>query len=364
MSRDSITLSQILAEYDLWNAEVCPATKAAVATASRSLHAFFAWQYEHEHQTAPPSDYDVPVGAIAPRDIGHWRAWLASGERDGRGGWSRRPVSAHTVHSYHAALRQLFAYGLELQPPLIASNPMEGVKNRRPEDPEPDVWSRQDLGTILRAVRRVRWQDPTAMVRWTSLMYGLMHGRRVNELTTLRQDDLRPDQGLILIRARRDDPGQCWQWKPKTRVDLPVGISPRYAQVLRRLMKMCPWQYPHLSREICANRMQQIGDLTWRQRQQPYGNLNRDFARIVAQANALRMEKGQPMITRAYPHMGRKTAATQLALARVHPKVTAAIMGWSRVETGNRFYIRVEQEQAISVGRAAFTRMGRAHLGN
>ena len=363
MSRDSITLSQLLAEYDLW-AEVSPCTKAAVGVAVRSLHRFLHWCYEQEHHDDPPAEYDVAVGQITPRDIAHWRSWLAAGERDGRGGWRRCPARPHTIHSYHAALRQLFRYGLELRPSLIGSNPIEGVRNKRPADPEPDVWSRQDIGTLLRAIRRVRWQDSTAAIRWTALMYGLLHGRRINELTTLRQEDLRPDQGLILIRARPDDPGRCWQWRTKGKVDLPVGISPRYGRVLRRLVQACPWRYPHLSSRTCSHLLAKVGDLTWRQRQQPYGNVNRDFNMIVAQANVLRLERNQPTITVAYPHMGRKTAATQLALARVHPKVTAAIMGWSRVETGNRFYIRVEQEQAIRVGRSTFARMGRAQLGN
>jgi integrase len=363
MSRDSITLSQLLAEYDVWNGEISPCTKAAVAVATRRLHAFYVWRYEQEHH-APPPDFDVRVAQITPRDIGHWRAWLAQGERDGFGGWTRRPVSPHTVHSYHAALRQLFRYGLELQPPLIGNNPMEGVANKRPADPLPDVWSRRDVGTMLRAVRRIRWQDHTESLRWTSLIYGLLHGRRINELTTARRDDLRPEQLLVLIRAHNDEPGRSWQWAPKTSVDLPVGISRRWAKILRRLMRACPWQYPHLSRKICENRLRRVGDLSWRQKQMPYGNVNRDFNKIVAQANALRLEKGQPIIATAYPHMGRKTAATQLALSGVHPKITAAIMGWSSVDTGNRFYILAEQEHAIAVGRSSFARIGGAQLGN
>ncbi len=76
-SRDSITLSALSAEYDLWNGDVSPCTKAAVAVAARRLHAFFAWQYEQEHHAPAPNDFDVRVAQITPRDIGHWRAWLA-----------------------------------------------------------------------------------------------------------------------------------------------------------------------------------------------------------------------------------------------------------------------------------------------
>jgi integrase len=364
MSRSSITLSQLSREYDLWNAEVSACTKAACGLAVRRLHAFFRWSYEREHGGPPPADFDVAVESISPRDIAHWRTWLLQGARDGRGGWLRKPVRPHTVHSYHAALRQVFRYGLELQPPLIESNPLAGVKNRRPPQPEPDVWSRVEIAALLRAIRRIRWQDSTAAVRWTSILYGLLHGQRINEVTTQRRIDLRPESGTVFVRARDDMPGQWWQWRTKGKVDRAVGVSPQYVRVLRRLLRACPWMFPHLSRRACQNRIARIGDLTWRQRQQPYSTVNRDFGVIVAQANVLRLEKGQPTIDIAYPHMGRQTAATALAARGVHPKVLSTIMGWSSAETGNRHYIQVRQEQAVQTSRSCFTTTGRRQLGN
>lgn len=363
MSRSSITLSALVAEYDLW-AEVAPCTKQGVAVAARRLHAFYVWQYQRQHQGAPPADFDVIVAEIQPRDIGHWRAWLVQGERSGRGGWSRRPVRPHTVHSYHAALRQLFAYGLELSPPLIGSNPMEGVPNRRPPDIEPDVWTRDEIAALLRAVRWIRWQDRTARVRWISLLYSVLHGQRINEATNLRRIDLRPAERLVLVRARGDEPGQWWQWRTKGKTDRAIGISRQYARALRRLLQECPWMYPHLSKRACQIRIERIGDLTWRQRQQPYSVVNRDFGAIVRQANVIRQERGQPTIAVAYPHMGRQTAATALAARGVHPKVLSTIMGWSSPDTGNRHYIQVQQEQAVAASRSCFTDTGRRQLGN
>jgi len=358
MSRDSITLSALLAEYDLWS-ELAPCTKQAVAVAAHRLHAFFAWQYERQHESAPPAGFDVPTSTIAPRDIAHFRTWLAQGERDGHGGWQRRPTSPHTVYSYHAALRQLFRYGLELSPPMITASPMEGVRNKRPEQPEPDIWSRDEIAALLRAIRRIRWRDRTMAIRWTAIIYGLLHGMRINEITTLRRIDLEPDRGTVFVRARDDEPGQWWHWSTKGRTDRAIGISPQYARVLRRLLRSCPWMFPHLSRWACESRQRRVGDLTWRQRQQPYSTVNRDFDAIVAQANVLRQKRNQPTIAVAYPHMGRQTAATQLAASNIHPKVAATIMGWRSVETGNRHYIKVQQAQAISVGRACFTAIGR-----
>jgi integrase len=355
MSRSSsITLSALLADYALW-AEVAPATVQSVSVAARRLHAFFVWQYERGAGGPPPGDYDVEVSAIQPRDIGHFRTWLAAGERDGLGGWRRRPVGPHTVHSYHAALRQLFRYGLELEPPLIGSNPVEGVRNKRPPEQEPDVWTRSEIAALLRAIRRVRWQDRTARTRWTAILYGLLHGMRINEITTLRRIDLRPDERVVFVRARDDEPGKWWHWQTKGRTDRAIGISPQYVRVLRRLLDACPWMFPHLSRRACESRQRRIGDLTWRQRQQPYSTVNRDFDSIVRQANVIRQEKGQPAIPVAYPHMGRQTAATQLAAHGVHPKVAATIMGWRTVETGYKHYTKVYQDQAISVGRTCLT---------
>ncbi len=362
-TRDSITLSALLAEYDLW-AEVSPCTKQAVAVATHRLHAFFRWQYEQEHHAPAPRDFDVRVDEITPRDIGHWRAWLATGERDGFGGWKRRPVSAHTVHSYHASLRQLFRYGRELQPPLITNDPMAHVPNKRPQQPEPDVWTRAELAALFRGLRRLRWRDRTARLRWTAILYGLLHGMRINEITTLRRIDLVPDEALVFVRAREDEPGQWWAWHTKGKRDRAIGISPRYVRVLRRLLRVCPWMFPHLSRRACQSRVTRVNDLSWRQRQQPYSTVNRDFDAIVSQANMIRLEKAQPTIAVAYPHMGRQTAATQLAASGVHPKVASTIMGWASVETGNRHYIKVQQSQAVAVGRECFTRAGRKKLGN
>lgn len=362
MSRSSssdVTLSELSREYELWNAEVSACTKVQVALAARRLHAFFAWQYEQDHGVPPAADYEVPVDRITPRQFGHFRTWLIQGERDGFGGWRRKPVRPHTVHSYHAALSQLFRYGLELQPPLVASNPASGVRNKRPAEPEPDVWSRSEIAALLLAVRRIRWQDASSRVRWTAILYALLHGLRINEVTTLRRIDLRPDEGLVLVRAREDKPGQWWQWQTKGRRDRAVGISRRYASVLRRLLEKCPWMYPHLSRRACQSRVARIGNLTWRQKQQPYSTANRDFGVIVAQANVIRAEKGQPAIAVAYPHMGRQTAATQLAIDGVNPKIAMTIMGWSSPETGNRHYIRVEQSLAVSRSQASFSRIGR-----
>ncbi len=365
MSRSSITLSALVREYTLWNAEVSDCTRVQVALAARRLHTFYRWLFEQEHKCPAPADFDVAADAITPRDIGRFRAWLAQGERDGRGGWRRKPVSPHTVHSYHAALSQLFRYGLELAPPLIGSNPMAGVKNKRPAEPEPDVWSRGEIAALLSAVRRIRWQDRTMRRRWTALLYGLLHGMRINEVTTLRRVDLRPAERLVFVRARDDKPGQWWRWQTKGRRDRAVGISHRYASVLRRLLAECSWMFPHLSRRVCQSRIKRIGDLTWRQKQQPYSVVNRDFGVIVAQANVIRMERGLPTIAVAYPHMGRQTAATQLAVDRVNPKVTATIMGWADAATGYRHYQKVEQALSISTSRASFTRIGRqSDLGN
>jgi len=339
-----MTLAGLYREYDVWNCEVTPCTKAAVGVAARSLLAFYQAMWRQENGVAAPEEYhDVAVADISPRDVSRWRAWLTG-----------KSVSPHTVHSYHAALRQLFRYGLELSPPLIGSDPTEGVRNKRPSQPEPDVWTRDEIAALLRAVRRIRWQDSTASLRWTAILYGLLHGMRINEVTTLRQVDLSPDRRLVLVRAREDVPGQWWSWRTKSSRDRPVGTSPQYARVLHRLMRVCPWMYPHLSRRVCARRVAGIGSLTWRQRQQPYTTVNRDFDVIVEQANVIRMERGQPTIAVAYPHMGRQTAATELAANRVHPKVAAAIMGWSSPETGNRHYIKVSQSQAIAVAQDCF----------
>jgi integrase len=354
-----MTLSKLFREFDLWNAEVRPCTKQAVGVAVRRFHAFCKAMWEAEHGSPAPQDFDVPADEIAGRDISHWRSWLLQGERDGCGGWRRKPVSAHTVHSYHAALSELFAYGLEIDPPLVSSNPFAAVRNKRPPQPEPDVWSRNEIASLLSAVRTIRWQDPTMRIRWTSILYGLLHGERINEITTQRRMDLRPDLGVIFIRARTDEAGKWWQWTAKTANDRAVGISPRYGRVLRRLLAKCPWGFPHLSQRVCRRRIGRIGDLSWRQKQQPYCVVNRDFNRIVAQANVMRLERGQPTIAVAYPHMGRQTAATELAASRVHPKVAAAIMGWSSPETGNRHYIKVRQDEAIVISRSCFTAISR-----
>lgn len=367
MSRSSqkMSLSDLVREYDLWNSEVSACTKLQVAQAARRLHAFFRWQDEQSTGVPPAAGYGVVADEVTPRDIAHWRTWLAQGERDGRGGWRRKAVSPHTVHSYHAALSQLYRYGLELQPPLVSVNPASQVRNKRPQDAEPDVWSRSEIAALLRAVRRVRWQDRTARTRWTAILYGLLHGLRINEITTLRRVDIRPAERLVLIRARGDEPGQWWQWQTKGRRDRAVGISGRYARVLARMLAECAWMFPHLSRRACQSRVARIGDLTWRQRQQPYSVVNRDFGVIVAQANVVRLEKGQPTIAVAYPHMGRQTAATALAARGVHPKVLSTIMGWSSPETGNRHYIKVQQDQALEASRSCFTAMGRKpDLGN
>ncbi len=301
--RSSTTLAELVREYDLWNAEVSACTKLAVGQAVRSLHGFYRWQYEQDHGAAPAPDWDVPVESITPRDIGRWRAWLIQG-------LSRRPVSVHTVHSYHAALRQLWRYGEELSPPLVGSNPAAAVRNRRPADAEPDVWDRAEIAALLRAVRRMRWRDRSMEPRWVAILYGLLHGLRINEVTTLRRIDIQPKQRRVLIRARDDSPGQWWAWQTKGRRDRAVGISPMYARTLARLLRRCPWMYPHLSERACRRRVAGIGDLTWRQKQQPYSTVNRDFDGIVAEANVIRIERGQPTIATAYPHMGRQTAAT------------------------------------------------------
>jgi hypothetical protein len=67
MSRDSITLSKLLTEYDLW-AEVSPCTKAAVGVAVRSLHRFLVWVYGQEHHTVPPADANASLGPV----VGNW----------------------------------------------------------------------------------------------------------------------------------------------------------------------------------------------------------------------------------------------------------------------------------------------------
>jgi integrase len=128
-----------------------------------------------------------------------------------------------TLHNETTILRQLVNFGLSRG--MIQSDPLKGLKIKKPKPKRQPFWSRAQMDQILAAAGEQHLPALTLLAET---------GARVGEIKCLTWDDIDSVVGLIHIRTK----DVC---RPKTGDQRSVPMSPAACAVLKKLSRVSQW---------------------------------------------------------------------------------------------------------------------------
>jgi integrase len=128
-----------------------------------------------------------------------------------------------TLHNETTIIRQLVNFGFSRG--MILSDPLRGLKIKKPKPNRQPCWSRAEMDRIL-AAADVQYIPALTLLAET--------GARVGEIKFLTWDDIDFGAGLIHIRAKEG-------WRPKTGDQHSVPMSDAARAVLENLPRVSQW---------------------------------------------------------------------------------------------------------------------------
>jgi integrase len=255
---------------------------------------------------------------------------------------------ASSVHSYTAAVSQVYRWLADSGEYGIDGNPFDGVKRIRGDKRQVHVYGDAEINALLDAVQRIPWRDPLARMRWTGFVLLGRTGLREGEIWNLRWDhDLDLASETVHVQYRDDDSERrWWRWGTKGASDRDAPMSEDLVLFLWRFRVLAEWPMPFLKRRTYELRRRQAWPLPETVRNYPYGDFWREFRRIRRVAK----------IGAGTFHRLRKDAGTLLVEEGVPLPQVQAILGHKSMQTTREIYVYVDQQRAQANARAAFNR--------
>jgi len=318
----SITLSALFSEFDQWS-PVQDTTKRKCKFAFKKLIECFG---------------DIFADELTGKKASRFQIYLKN-------------MHDASIQSYCAAVSQVFAWAVKQKD--LTENPFAGLKVRV-NIFEVHIYQPDEVEDLLEAANKIRWQDPTAALRWRGFFLCGLHGLREGEIWNLRWDDINLDDGILQIKYRPDKKNEYWQWNAKNKSDREVPMSQSLWECLARLCIIATWRYPFLKQCTCLRLQSQVGNLSEFKRKAPYNNFHREFKRIKLSVNIKRVLAGRKKIKTGDFHQFRKTAGTQLAQQGVPLHDAKDLLGHASIKTTHTYYIATDKQRCLSQGRAAF----------
>lgn len=128
-----------------------------------------------------------------------------------------------TIYNETIVIRQLVNFALARE--MIATDPLKGLKLKKPKPTSQPYWTAEEVERILAASPlSVR---PAFTILWET-------GIRVGELRWLTWDDVDFDRNVVHIRPKD-------AWKPKTGDQRAIPMSPKLKKLLQELSRCGRW---------------------------------------------------------------------------------------------------------------------------
>lgn len=180
------------------------------------------------------SQLDLPL-------VDQYRAERAKGDGD------RPPAAPKTIHNDTVTIRQLVNFAL--QRGMIADDPLQTLKIKKPKRTPQPCWPREQVGQILAAAKPPH-QSPLTFLAET--------GARVGEAKWLTWDDVDLAGRRIHIRPKEG-------WRPKSGDERVVPMSDRLHDLLSSLPRRHRWvftarvtrHHPEPGRQLSERRLLQ-----------------------------------------------------------------------------------------------------------
>ena len=279
---------------------------------------------------------DVEASSVTVPMVGQWQCWMRDTQR----------MSPASVRSYFAAMAQIFTWARDAE--VIESDAWSKAKQLRTPRREVVIFDPGEVAALIDAASRVQRWDPSAGMRWTSMILLAAHsGLRAGEILNLRWEDLDLDRGLVHVRYRPDLYGEYWTWGTKTASDRVAPMSQDTSETLHRLTEVATWRYPLLKWSTCVRLQRRVGGIPEDVRKLPYRNLHREFREIKKSANTMRRARGLPTIGGGGLHQLRKTAVTSWARRGVSMVDAQVIAGHQSMTTTRQHYIAIDAEASV-----------------
>jgi site-specific recombinase XerD len=160
---------------------------------------------------------DRKVRNLAGVDLRFIDAYKAQRKTDG--------AAAKTLYTETVIIRQLINFALSRN--MINTDPLKGLKFKKPKPAEQPCWTRPQVLQILEA-------SPAEIQPLLTLLADT--GMRIGEAAWLTWEDVQIATENSVIRIRSKD-----GWKPKTGDERAVPISPMLVSVLTGLPRRCRW---------------------------------------------------------------------------------------------------------------------------
>ena len=155
-----------------------------------------------------------------------------------------------TLHNEVTFLKQIVNYALSRE--LILSNPMKGLKLKRPKPNPQPFWTADEVRRILAAAADDRYSPLYELLAQTGL--------RIGEAAHLTWEDIDFEQQALLVRPKRIGPKPEDVWTPKTGDQRVVPLAPKMLATLRGLKGRSRWVFTTRTRDGVSGKIRPIND--------------------------------------------------------------------------------------------------------
>lgn len=268
---------------------------------------------------------DLPVDEVKYSHAQDFKVMLAKG---------RTKCSANIyLSNFKPFFSWLFVNG------YISANPFGNLSLYSVSQPIKTTYNKDEIERML----------TIADARWQVIILLALSSLRRGEILNLHVRDIFFDKGYIQVNAKKDTvTSWCWDIKDHQQALTPlpeyIELSERYElhNLLIRLIEDLPPKQPYviLKPQIYQRRMQQKaeGRLTYELRNNPWGNFNRAFQRLLSRAGV----KPKKF------HALRTTFANFCIQSGKSLEETKNLMRHSAVQTTERYYVDVNNHKLVA----------------
>jgi len=257
---------------------------------------------------------DLDASTITYSHIDDFKKWLSNGR-------SRR-----SANCYLGMLKSFFGWLARRR--YIVSSPFEGITLFKVTQKKFAIYTPDEIKRIYAVADNL----------WTLIMSLALCGMRVSEILNLVVKDIDFENNRIKITAKKDTP-TTWRWDIKDYAEAYIGLDDSVTKLLiARCEELEEMPYVNIKTKFWRRNIKKrnAGCLRQRQRNNPWGNFNRDYKKLLKRA----------LVTDKRFHDLRGTFATERYKSGYGLKEIQYLLRHSSIQT-TAIYVRNIDEQRL-----------------